>query len=67
MSEARDKALLAKRASVTLGQAAARLRSSAIDAAADLLQERSAEVIEANRRDLQRARQSGMPEPLQTA
>ena len=64
MGEARDKAQAAKRASVELAQASAALRTSAIRAAAAAVDERRADIIAANGRDMERGREAGMPGPL---
>lgn len=65
MSEARRKAALAREASRELGAAPAARRSRAIELAAGLVRERADAIVEANGRDLARAREQGMPAPLQ--
>ena len=64
MSEALEKARLAKAASAVLAQASARERSSAIEAAADAVDVRRAEILAANAADMERGRTNGMPGPL---
>lgn len=62
--EALEKAALAKEASAVLRLADDASRRRAIECAADSLQAAAPQVEEANRRDLERARSSGMTEAL---
>ena len=64
MSEAIEKATAAKAASVLLAQAAAAERTSAILKAAQAVDEGRSAIIEANARDMERARGNGMPAPM---
>lgn len=64
MSEAIEKAAAAKAASVLLAQASAAERTSAILKAAQAVDEGRSAIIEANARDMERARDNGMPAPM---
>ena len=64
MSEAIEKATAAKAASVLLAQATAAERTSAILKAAQAVDEGRSAIIEANARDMERARGNGMPAPM---
>lgn len=64
MSEALDKARLAKGASAVLAQAGAQGRTNAINAAADAVEAHRADILAANARDMERGRENGMPGPL---
>lgn len=64
MSEALDKARLAKGASAVLAQAGAQGRTNAISAAADAVEAHRADILAANARDMERGRENGMPGPL---
>lgn len=64
MSEAIEKATAAKAASVLLAQATAAERTSAILTAAQAVDEGRSAIIEANARDMERARGNGMPAPM---
>lgn len=64
MSEAIEKATAAKAASVLLAQATAAERTSAILKAAQAVDEGRFAIIEANARDMERARGNGMPAPM---
>ena len=64
MGQALEKARLAHEASFELAKASAQTRSSAILAAATLLRENAAEVVEANAHDMERARAAGMKDSL---
>lgn len=64
MSEAIEKATAAKAASVMLAQATAAERTSAILKAAQAVDEGRSAIIEANARDMDRARGNGMPAPM---
>lgn len=65
MGEAREKARLAHEAAPHVGAAPARQRSRAIRKAARLLREHLDRIVSANGEDLARARDAGMPAPLQ--
>lgn len=65
MSEAMDKARLAKAAAPRLGRAPRALRERALVLAAGSIRARAGQIVAANERDLGRARAAGMPEPLQ--
>ena len=59
------KAALAHGCAPTVALAPARVRSAAIAACARLMEERTDAIVSANTRDLERARDAGMPESLQ--
>ena len=65
MGEARDKARLAHEAAPKVGAATAPARSAAISACAQALCDDVDGIVAANARDLARAREEGMSEPLQ--
>lgn len=64
MSEARERAQAAKKASFVLAQATATQRTNAILEAAKAVDDARGSVLEANGRDMERARHSGMPAPM---
>ncbi len=64
MSEALEKARLAKAAATVLAQASASQRTRAIELAAESVKENQQAVLEANARDMERGRANGMSEPL---
>ena len=64
MSEAREKARLAREASAALAQAGAQGRTNAINAAADAVDAHRDQILAANARDMERGREAGMPGPL---
>lgn len=64
MSEALEKAKLAKAASRVLAQATAAQRSAAILAAADAVVRATDAICKANAQDMERGRANGMPEPM---
>ncbi len=65
MGEARTKAALARAAAPLLSGAPRARREDAIRRAAALIRARSADILAANERDLERARAAGMSAPLQ--
>lgn len=65
MGEARTKAALAREAAPLLSGAPRARREDAIRRAAALIRARSADILAANERDLERARAAGMSAPLQ--
>ncbi len=65
MSEARDKATLAKAAAPMVARAPRGVRERALGLAADNIRAAEADIVAANARDLERARAAGMSEPLQ--
>ena len=60
MSEAREKAALAREAAPTLARAPRLVRERALARAAELVRARAEAIVEANARDLERAREAGM-------
>ncbi len=64
MSEALEKARLAKAAATVLAQASASQRTRAIELAAESVKENQQAILEANARDMERGRANGMSEPL---
>ena len=64
MGEAIDKARRSRESAPFLASASASQRSAVIRRAAELLREDAGEIVNANARDVKRARESGMPEPL---
>ena len=60
MSEAREKAALAREAAPTLARAPRLVRERALARAAELVRARAETIVEANARDLERAREAGM-------
>ncbi|MDO4428112.1 MAG: glutamate-5-semialdehyde dehydrogenase [Atopobiaceae bacterium] len=65
MSEARDKATLAKAAAPMVARAPRGVRERALGLAADNIRAAEADIVAANARDLERARAAGMSGPLQ--
>ena len=65
MSEARDKATLAKAAAPMVARAPRGVRERALGLAAENIRAAEADIVAANARDLERARAAGMSEPLQ--
>lgn len=65
MSEARDKARLARGCAPLLARAPRSARELALECAASRIREGAGAVVEANRRDLERARAAGMSVALQ--
>ena len=65
MSEAREKAALARAAAPLIGRAPRDVREEALRAAASRLRGASDAIVAANLRDLERARDAGMSAPLQ--
>lgn len=65
MSEARDKATLAKAAAPEVARAPRGVRERALRLAAENIRAAEADIVAANARDLERARAAGMSEPLQ--
>ena len=65
MSEARDKATLAKAAAPLVARAPRGVRERALRLAAENIRAAEADIVAANARDLERARAAGMSEPLQ--
>lgn len=65
MSEARDKATLAKAAAPMVARAPRGVRERALELAAENIRAAEADIVAANARDLERARAAGMSEPLQ--
>ena len=64
MGQALDKARAAHEAAPALAKASAEVRSGVIRAAAELLRANASQVVEANGRDMARARRNGMSEGL---
>lgn len=64
MSEVREKALLAGKTAAILGGLGTEAKNQALLAAAKALEEQAAEIIAANREDLERGRQNGTSESL---
>ena len=65
MSEARDKATLAKAAAPEVARAPRGVRERALRLAAENIRAAETDIVAANARDLERARAAGMSEPLQ--
>ena len=65
MSEATDKATLAKAAAPLIGRAPRAVRERALTLAAEKIRAAEADIVAANARDLDRARAAGMSAPLQ--
>lgn len=65
MSEARDKALLARTSAPVLARASRAVRELALRRAAERIRAASNDIVAANALDLGRARAAGMSEPLQ--
>lgn len=64
MSEAREKATLAKAAAPGLANSASDVRANAIELAADAILAHEADILAANADDVARGREKGLPEPL---
>ncbi|MCA1294623.1 glutamate-5-semialdehyde dehydrogenase [Paenibacillus sp. alder61] len=64
MSEVREKAVLAGKTAAILGGLGTEAKNEALLAAAKALEEQAAEIIAANREDLERGRQNGTSESL---
>ena len=65
MSEARDRAALAKAAAPLVARAPRQTRERALMLAAEMVRAAEAKIVAANDRDLDRARETGMSAPLQ--
>ena len=66
MSEAREKALLAKKAAPVVGKAPAAQRSEAIRMAAQAILDHEADILAANAADYERSEARGMSAPCHT-
>lgn len=64
MGEATEKALVAKRASAQVGLASTAVRNAALEAMAQALRDHAGEIVAANQRDMDAAREKGTKESL---